>query len=196
MKKIKEKLSTLDYHKKYSLYNLILLFFIFSMVGWLWEVILHIFSDGMFVNRGVLLGPWLPIYGSGGILIILITKRWLDRPFVTFGVIVVTCAVIEYATSWYLETFKGAKWWDYSDLPLNLHGRICLEGLLIFGIGGCIFLYLAAPKLDALLNRIPKTIKTVVCLILIAIFVVDFIHSIDHPNMGQGITAAQLIAKL
>ncbi len=135
MKKYSKLLKKLDYQKDYSLYNLILLFFLFSIVGWLWEVLLHILTEGTFVNRGVLFGPWLPIYGSGCNLILLITKKYLERPFVTFSLTIVTCAIVEYSTSWYLETFKNAKWWDYSDLPLNLHGRICLEGLLVFGIG-------------------------------------------------------------
>ena len=192
MKKYSKLLKKLDYQKDYSLYNLILLFFLFSIVGWLWEVLLHILTEGTFVNRGVLFGPWLPIYGSGGILILLITKKYLERPFVTFSLTIVTCAIVEYSTSWYLETFKNAKWWDYSDLPLNLHGRLCLEGLLVFGIGSCLFLYLAAPKLFAFLNRIPQHVKVILCIILALIFLIDFIHSIEHPNMGQGITAAKL----
>lgn len=53
-----------DYHCRYSLQTLILLFFTFSFIGWVWEVSLHLFGSGVFVNRGVLHGPWLPIYGT------------------------------------------------------------------------------------------------------------------------------------
>lgn len=55
---------------------LILLFFVFSVAGWLWEVGLHLVQDGVFVKRGVLSGPWLPIYGTGGVLIMLVLRRF------------------------------------------------------------------------------------------------------------------------
>ena len=81
------------------------------------------------------------------------------------------CGVVEYFTSWYLEMTKGIKWWDYSGYLLNLNGRICLEGLLTFAIAGCAFIYLIAPKLDTMLNRIPKGTRFGICGILILLFV-------------------------
>ena len=59
-------IAEIGYQRTYSASSLILLFFIFSGMGWIWEVILHIIEDGMIINRGVLAGPWLPIYGAGG----------------------------------------------------------------------------------------------------------------------------------
>lgn len=122
--------------------------FIFSFIGWLWEVSLHLFTDGIFVNRGVLYGPWLPIYGSGGVLILIFLKRFAKKPVLTYFLIMALCGTVEYTTAWYLETFKGKKWWDYSGYFLNLDGRICAEGLLVFGLGGCAFIYILAPALD------------------------------------------------
>ena len=74
----------IDYHRTYSIRSIILIFFSFSMIGWLWEVSLHLFGDGIFVNRGFFHGPWLPIYGTGGVLVILLLKKFVDRPVVTF----------------------------------------------------------------------------------------------------------------
>ena len=58
--------------------------------------------------------------------------------------IVVLCGVVEYFTSYYLEVTQGKKWWDYSGYFLNLNGRICAEGLLVFGVGGMAIVYALA----------------------------------------------------
>lgn len=177
-----------DYNRTYSIRSLILMFFAFAFIGWIWEVSLHLVSDHEFVNRGVLHGPWLPIYGSGGVLIVIFLRRFMKRPGVTFALTVTLCGFVEYFTSWYLEVTKGQKWWDYSGYLLNLNGRICAEGLLIFGLGGLAILYFAAPALDNLFKKIPKGISIVVCTVLVAVFGVDMIYSKDHPNTGKGIT--------
>src|SRR5699024_193673 len=70
----------LDYKRHYSIRTLILLFFAFSIAGWLWEVTLHIVTKGMLVNRGTMLGPWLPIYGAGGALVLFLLKKLFTRP--------------------------------------------------------------------------------------------------------------------
>lgn len=179
---------SLDYQRKYSISSIILFFFTFSAIGWMWEVGLHLFTDGVFVNRGVLHGPWLPIYGSGGILIILLLKRFAHRPVITYFMIVLTCGILEYSTSWYLEKFLHKKWWDYSGYFLNLNGRVCAEGLFIFGVGGCAFIYILAPLLDNLYRRINKKVQIVLCAVLLIVFCTDFVWSHIHPNTGKGIT--------
>lgn len=101
--------------KVYPITTLILLFFLFSFTGWVWEVICHLVEDRMFINRGVLFGPWLPIYGTGGILILVLLKRFFDRPGLLFVMIMTVCGVVEYVTGWWLETFFHTRWWDYRD---------------------------------------------------------------------------------
>lgn len=178
-----------DYDRTYHPLNLILLFFAFAMIGWFWEVALHIVQTGEIVNRGVLYGPWLPIYGSGGILILLLMRRFAKRPVVTFFLIITVCGVLEYGTAWFLETFLGTKWWDYSGFFLNLHGRICAEGLLVFGVGGCAILYIGAPMLDELFQRISKKIRIIAAVILITCFAADTAYSLlCQPNTGEGVT--------
>ena len=129
-------------------------------------------TDG-FVNRGVLHGPWLPIYGTGGVLILVLLQKVREKPWVTFGLTIVICGVVEYFTAWYLEVTKGTKWWDYSGYLLNLDGRICAEGLLVFGIGGMAIIYLGAPLFDELFKKIPRKLKWILCAVLIVVFAVD-----------------------
>lgn len=189
--KNKQKIGTQllqNYNRSYALYTYILLFFSFSMIGWLWEVGIHLVEDGQFVNRGVLLGPWLPIYGSGGVIIVFLLRKMGKWPVLTFLSSMLLCSIVEYFTSWMLEISKGAKWWDYSGYLFNLNGRICLEGALVFGMGGCLFIYFLAPWLDDLYKKISVRLQWLICLLLLALFMMDSIYSHFYPNMGEGIT--------
>ncbi len=177
-----------DYNKTYPLSSYILLFFTASMIGWLWEVGLHLFQYGEFVNRGTLHGPWIQIYGFGVVFLLISLKKIRNHPILTFLSTIILCGIIEYATSWYLEVFNGMRYWDYDDFFLNIHGRICLEGLLAFGIGGCIFIYFGAPFFESLYNKIKPKIKKIIVLILIGLFSIDFIYSSQFPNQGEGIS--------
>lgn len=177
-----------DYNRRYTIKTLILLFFAFAFVGWVWEVGLHIVTQGMFINRGTMFGPWLPIYGAGGALVLLLLKRLFKSPVATFLVSMVLCSVIEYFTSWYLEVTKGVRWWDYSGYFMNLNGRICLEGAVVFGLGCCAVVYFAGPLLGGLIDRLSSPVQLILCAVLVALFATDSVYSHFHPNAGKGIT--------
>lgn len=180
-----------EYGKLYKITDYILFFFAFSFIGWIWEVCLVLVQTGKLVNRGVLLGPWLPIYGSGGVLILLLLRKMFNKPIVTFFSMTILCTVIEYITSWYLEVTKGVRWWDYSNYLLNINGRVCLEGAIVFGIGGCAVVYLLAPKLSKVFNKLSNYILVPLCVILTFLFTIDVIYSHYHPNMGEGVTISR-----
>ena len=182
-------LDTPHYVRNYSILSLIMLFFIFSFIGWMWEVSLHLVRDGVFVNRGVLHGPWLPIYGAGGVMILVLLNRFRRKPVVEFIAAVVLCGFVEYFTSLFLEVSLGHKWWDYSGYFLNLNGRICGEGLLTFGMGGMAIVYLLAPALDSRIRKIKLKVLIPICLVLVCLFATDQIYSSKHPNEGKGITS-------
>lgn len=185
----RSRMETVYYMRHYSVWSLILLFFTFAFIGWVWEVSLHLISDGVFVNRGVLHGPWLPIYGYGGVLILVLLTRMRRYPALEFVSAVVLCGCIEYFTAYYLElTNDGMKWWDYSGYFLNLHGRICAEGLLVFGIGGMAIVYILAPILDNQFRKIAYRIAIPVCALLLCLYIGDSIYSSEYPNSGKGIT--------
>lgn len=177
-----------DYHRKYSMSSYILMFFIFSFIGWVWEVIIHVIEDGVFVNRGTMFGPWLPIYGFGGVCGILLLKRCIDNHIATFFLVMAICGIVEYVTSWYLESVKGVKYWDYTGYFCNINGRICFEGILIFGFAGCAGIYILAPFLDDLIKKIPDNVRVILCAVLLTAFSADMLYSRVHPNQGKGIT--------
>lgn len=185
----RKKVEMIHYLRHYSVWSVIVLFFVFSFMGWLWEVSLHLVQDGEFVNRGVLHGPWLPIYGGGGVLILLLLNKIRNRPLAEFVGIILLCGTVEYFSSYYLEmAHNGERWWDYSGYFLNLHGRICAEGLLVFGIGGIGLVYVLAPLLDNVIQKIPLQILAPFCVVLTVIFAADTIYSMKYPNTGKGIT--------
>lgn len=188
----KKQREPLLYSRKYSVFSLILVFFVFSMVGWCWEVGLHLLEHGTFVNRGVLHGPWLPIYGTGGVLTLVALYKARKKPALEFVLTMVLCGVVEYLTAYYLElTHDGARWWDYGGYFLNLHGRICAEGLLVFGLGGMAAVYAIAPQLDNLFRRMNRGVLAAVCAVLLVLFAADEIYSSANPNTGAGITSIE-----
>ena len=178
----------IDYHRNYTVTSLILMFFVFSLIGWCWEVSLHLFNDGVFVNRGFFHGPWLPIYGSGGVLILVLLRRFADRPALMFVLTVILCGVVEYSVATFLWETQHTYWWNYSGYFLNIQGRVCAEGLLVFGVGGLAFVYVLAPLFDEIFKRIPKRAAVSVCCILLVVFGADTVYSLISPNTGEGIT--------
>ena len=164
------------------------LFFLLSIFGWLWEGFLYLFKDDIYVNRGFLTGPWLPIYGIGGIMLELLFHRWRDRPLMTFMSSMVLCTVLEYLAGWYLELTWGVKWWDYSEMPYNLHGRICLLSALLFGVGGMLLVWVVSPLFYSLYRKIPAKVRISLGLFAIAIFAADAAYSAMVPHAGTGIT--------
>ena len=190
---LNKKKLRINYNKKYELSSIVLFFFIFSFVGWLWEVSLYLFRDGILVNRGVMYGPWLPIYGTGCTLIILLTRfkivrKALKNPFLTFFIIVLLCNVIEYFTSLVIEMKTGLRYWDYTGVFGNINGRICLECSIFFGLGGCLCVYIVAPFLERFIQKISPRVKITLCIALLTVFGSDAIYSNFYPNSGEGVT--------
>ena len=145
--------------------------------------------DGQFVNRGVLHGPWLPIYGVGSLLILLLLYRLRKHPVLHFFAIIVLCGGVEYFSSYLLEKIHhGIRWWDYTGYFLNLNGRICAEGLLVFGLGGMAIAYVLAPLLDSIIRKVEVKRLVVTCVVLLSVFAADQIYSVKYPNEGKGIT--------
>lgn len=184
---------TMDYESKYSISSYILIFFAISFVGWIWEVMLKLFEHGEIINRGTMIGPWLPIYGTGTLIMLILLRPLANKPFILFPSAMAVCGVIEYFTSWLLEKMFNASWWNYDKMFFNINGRVCLEGLIFFAIGGFLIIYFIAPIIDEFVNYIPKKLKITLCVVLILLFSTDFIYSFNNPNTGKGVTEEENI---
>lgn len=180
---------SLNYMRHYSVWSLMAVFLTLSVFGWLWEVGMHLVSYGEFVNRGALHGPWLPIYGTGAVLMLTLLYRFRGKPVLEFCSTILLCGFLEYMTSLVMEIATGGmKWWDYSGYFLNLNGRICAEGLLVFGVGGLAIVYVIAPVIDGLIGEVNEKRIMAVCSALIILFAADAVYSQFQPNTGKGIT--------
>jgi len=182
------RFANMHYMRHYSLLSLVLMFFIYSGFGWVWEVFYYYLLQGHYINRGVMHGPWLPIYGAGGIAILVFLFPLRKSPSKHFFATMGLCGILEYGTSVFLEYAFGAQWWNYDGFFLNLNGRICAEGLLIFGVAGLAFIYFLSPLLDDVIRKFKPMKLLPVAILLVAIFISDMIYSTFKPNKGDGIT--------
>ena len=178
----------IDYNRNYTFWTIVLLFFTYSLSGYIWEVFYTLVNEGLLVNRGTMTGPWLPIYGVGGMIVIVVLKPLRRNPFLMFFGTFVGCGVLEYAASWLLELLFHTKWWDYQGYFLNINGRVCLEGLFVFGLAGVAFTYIISPLLDNLFSRIKMPLKKYIGIGLLVLFAIDLVFSAFHPNQGAGVT--------
>jgi len=161
--------------------NLILVFFVFSFVGWCIEVTLKYRQFGRFINRGFLIGPWLPIYGCGAALITLTVAGLtpVERGIgTTFAISLIVCGLIEYLASYFMEKKFHARWWDYSQKPMNLNGRVWIGNLILFGIGGVAIIHIVNPFLYGLFDSLSLVSREIIASCLSVIFLADY--SISH----------------
>lgn len=154
-----------------------LIFIVYSIVGWLLEITVGLLQKHRFVNRGFLIGPICPIYGTGALLITFCLSP-LHNPIVIFFASVLICATLEYSTSVIMERLFHVRWWDYSDRPFNLNGRICLEALIVFGIGGTLVTLIFSPALYHILSGLPDVALYTLALIFVVALLVDALLSL------------------
>ena len=158
--------------------KMVIEFIVFSLLGWIYETIYTVIVTKKWDKRGFLFGPICPIYGVGAV-----TAIWVARVFQQFHVdyswwqifllAFVGSAILEYGTSWALEKLFHAYWWDYSDMPLNINGRICLPASLLFGVVGDLIVFYVVPLLDRYESLIPGALAEFLSLLSIAVVAAD-----------------------
>ncbi len=163
------------------------LFFLFvSWMGWVYEVFLEliVYRWG-YSDRGVLTGPYCPVYGLGAVLLLFCLRRLMEThirlgrlsltPIMVFiGIVGITTAV-ELAASYYMEWTSGGWAWDYTRFTPNFQGRIALNPSLRFGVGGMALLYFIYPWLKRRLARLSTHSVTLLAVILGGIFLIDYL---------------------
>ena len=157
-----------------SLSSLFLLFLIYSVIGWICEVVYCSVIERKFVNRGFLMGPLCPIYGVGGLLVIFLLEPFKENLYYLFVMAVVVTTLLEYVTSWALESIFATKWWDYSQFRLNIRGRVCLLNSLLFGAMSVIAVHFVHPAILNMLFMVPAESRILLARVLFAVLAVDF----------------------
>ena len=154
-------------------------FVLFSVMGWVYESAFCTIKTGKWQNRGFLYGPVCPIYGVGATAITFIVDQagahgiskmawWQIFLIAFFGSI-----VLEYVTSYALEKLFHAYWWDYSNVPLNIHGRVCLPASIGFGVAGLVVVYGVAPLTKQMVGWIAPSWMELLSLLFMAVVAAD-----------------------
>lgn len=164
----------------------IVIFFLFSVAGWIMEVTLKFIQFHRFINRGFLVGPYCPIYGWGAVTVAVLVGGVFARQGTvgeTFLAGMVLCGALEYFTSWYMEKVFHARWWDYSQKPMNLHGRIWIGNLLLFGAASVVIVKLIVPLLLHWMSLWPRLAVEIAAGAVVVVMGADY--GVSHVLMNQ-----------
>lgn len=136
----------------YSISEIIVLFFTYSVVGWLWETCYCSVKDRHFAYRGFLFGPYCPVYGFAVTTILITTQPVQKNLILLFIVGFIVASIFEYVASLFLEKAFHMKLWDYSHLKGNIQGRVAPEISLFWGIGIVLLVKLIQPQVQRVIN--------------------------------------------
>lgn len=139
----------------YEPYHYVFLFFIFCNIGWVQESLIESLYHRRWINRGFLKGPYIPIYGFGGMLLFLCSIPFKENGFLVYISGAICCTILEYFVGWLMETFFHKQFWDYSMMKLTYKNRISLLSSMFWGILSLFMAYVLSGILESLLEVLP-----------------------------------------
>lgn len=164
----------------YSISQWVLFFMWYCFVGWIWESCYVSVVKGFkakqwkWINRGFLHGPFLPIYGSAAVVILIATIPVKDNVWLVYLGAALAATMLELVTGTAMEKLFKVKYWDYSDLPLNFHGHICLFVSLFWGLLGILMTEVVHVPVERLVMKIPEGITELIAVVAVGYFTYDF----------------------
>lgn len=151
-----------------------LIFILFSFIGWVSEEIyVGVIIEHRLVNRGFLHGPLCPVYGCGGVVILMLPPQLYNTWIPLFLASMVLCTIVEYFVSWLMEVLFHARWWDYSHFRFHLNGRVCLLNSVLFGFLGLGVIRFVYPHIMQLLDWMGDFVITVTAESIAIVFMTD-----------------------
>lgn len=161
-----------------SLSVLMLIFFIYSTIGWIWECSLFLVKEKKFINRGFLTGPYIPIYGCGATIIFACLKNFSEYPTIIIFIMGMTFAtVLEYLTAVIMENIFKVRLWEYDDMPLNFQGRICVPASLFWGLAGIVVVRYSTPFFIKEIGLMYRDVRIIFTSCYFSIFALDVVIS-------------------
>lgn len=149
-----------------DIYYLLLYFFVYGFLGWCAEVAFAAVKELRFVNRGFLNGPICPIYGVGVTIVIAFLTPIRSNLILLYITSVILVTLLEGLTGWAMDKIFHNKWWDYSNMPFNIGGYVCLVFSLVWGVACVAIMDLIHPPIHQLLTYIPRTVGILFIVIL------------------------------
>ena len=171
--------------------QMVIIFALISLGGWVYETIYCSVVEGEFTKRGFLFGPTCPIYGIGAIAEWLVLGQ-ISNPIIVFIIGGFLATVIEYSTGLFLERRFKKKWWDYSMFKFNLHGRICPQASAVFGAFSVTSVFVLVPTMLDVLMIFSKHTVSVVAFIVVTLYFLDTVASLlwNGPTTHHKVEAA------
>lgn len=166
----------------------IFFFFLASIGGFLWEVLIFLVKEGSFANRGFLYGPWLPVYGSGAVLFYLLLSKIKKHPVAVFLLSLLIGSGLELLVGWLLDTVWDLRYWDYRGYLFNYQGYICLWSAIGFGIAGVLWVCILSGFLTKIWLVLPSPVRKGINTLLVLLFALDCAAALILPNIGKNIT--------
>lgn len=157
-----------------NIIKLAVLFYTCSIIGYIYEVILALIMDGKLTNPGILTGPWLPIYGTGSLIISLFNK-FKRKPLIIFLCSFFSSGILEYICGYILLEFFNKRLWDYTGWFLNIDGFVCFLSAFCFAAGSLIIIYYLMPLINKIVRRTNTVITKAVLITLSILFLGDII---------------------
>lgn len=155
-----------------------LMFFIYSFVGWVIEVIYYGITEGKFINRGFLAGPLCPVYGLGFYAAIWIFEPFRNSFLIIFFGMATACTIVELIAGIILYHTFHMRWWDYSDYKLNFKGYICLRFYIYWGIAASLGIYVLHPAVMWLIAHINSPFRIGIAVFFSVILIADIVTTI------------------
>lgn len=178
-----------------ELYFIALYFFVYGFLGWCTEVAFAAWKEHRFVNRGFLNGPICPVYGIGVTLVVHFLSPYRSNLIILYITSTILVTALEWLTGFILERVFHNKWWDYSNMPLNLNGYVCLLFSLIWGVACVLIVDFIHPVIHKLLFHIPVIVGVIILIILgIGMFADLYVTASGILKMNKRLAAMQEIA--
>ena len=179
--------------QKVGFYKMFWLFIFGSVIGWIFEVVFSLIVHGVFINHSALvIGPFNVCYGICVCTLTFLLYRFKDKGnLYLFFISFFFGSVLEYIMSWGMEFVLGFSAWDYSDVFLNLNGRVCLTMSCLWGVLGIVWIKYIYPFFEKIINKIPENLGKKFTIILLVFLVLDLVLTVTAfiraKNYGKGI---------
>ncbi len=163
---------------EYTFIQWLFFFYIYCVIGWVWECSYCSIVERHLTNRGFMKGPVIPIYGCGTTVMLLVSSPFRDNLYLTFLAGAIGATILEYFTGMVMEALFKVRYWDYSKAPLNLNGYICAPVSLVWGMFAVLltrFIHVPVERLEA---SIPDRYEQLLVLIVSMIFFADLSLSV------------------
>lgn len=154
-------------------YSIAIYFFVYGFLGWCTEVAFAACKEHRFVNRGFLNGPFCPIYGFGVSLVIIFLTPYRSNLILLYIASIILVTLLEGITGWAMDKIFHNKWWDYSNMPLNIGGYVCLPFSLVWGIACVAIMNLIHPLIHHVLALMPRTLGIVLIVLFGILLIID-----------------------